>query len=142
MPFKDVPDARRRIMRAIRSSETKPEALLRSGLHRLGFRFRKNERALPGKPDIVFAARKKVIFVHGCFWHQHADCAKIKSSRVRTEYWEPKLARNVERDRENVEALRRLGWSTKIIWECEIKRNLQATVSEAKEFLQVTTPAP
>ena len=94
--FEDVPPGRRRIMRAVRSSETKPEAIVRARLHRLGFRFRKNVRTLPGKPDIVFVSRRKAIFVHGCFWHQHSSCGKITQSKVRTDYWRPKLARNTD----------------------------------------------
>ena len=94
--FKDVPERTRKTMRAIRSTETKPERLLRSLLHRAGCRFRKNVKGVPGSPDIAIKRRKRAIFVHGCFWHQHTGCKHAKVPRTRPEYWVPKLERIAE----------------------------------------------
>ena len=99
----------------------KPEMLVRSLAHRLGFRFRLHRRDLPGSPDLVFPAKKKVIFVHGCFWHQHQTCREGRLPGSRQEYWVPKLTRNVERDARNTVLLREAGWKVLTIWECEIK---------------------
>jgi DNA mismatch endonuclease Vsr len=132
--FADVPDGRRRIMRAIRSAETAPERALRSQLHAAGFRFKKNVRGLPGRPDVVFSARKKVIFVHGCFWHAHSQCANAAIPRTRTDYWKAKLDRNVARDKENIRALHQAGWQAYVVWECELA-NLAARPRRLFEFL-------
>lgn len=117
------PEAQRRIMQAIRSKNTKPELLVRRLVHRMGYRYRLHRADLPGKPDLVFAARRKVIFVHGCFWHSHDDpsCPDGGTPRANTEYWLPKLARNRERDRANLEALAALGWDVLLIWDCETR---------------------
>lgn len=118
--FAEVPEGRRRIMRAIRGVDTAPEREIRSLLHSLGYRFRKNVKGMPGRPDVVFTAKRKVIFIHGCFWHSHQGCANSAVPRTRTDYWQAKLNRNAERDRENVEALRAAGWDVCVIWECEL----------------------
>lgn len=97
----------------------KPEMTVRSMVHRLGYRYRLHCSALPGKPDLVFAARRKVIFVHGCFWHQHSGCGRAHVPRTNLDYWLPKLERNRTRDREAAEALAGLGWRCLVIWECE-----------------------
>lgn len=120
--FADVPEARRRIMRAIRSQDTTPEASVRSRLHRLGYRFRKNLTSLPGRPDVAFTRRRKAVFIHGCFWHSHQGCTNSRVPRTRVEYWTTKLARTVERDHAQQVALRSLGWDVKVIWECEVRR--------------------
>ncbi len=109
-------------MSRIRSRDTRPEILVRSLLHRMGFRFRLHVRALPGRPDIVLPHHRTVIFVHGCFWHQHQGCVDGKRPATRTGYWEPKLARNVTRDTEHRAVLRALGWKVIVIWECEALR--------------------
>jgi DNA mismatch endonuclease, patch repair protein len=108
-------------MRGNRSSNTRPEIRVRQLLFRLGYRYRTCKGGLPGRPDICFSARQKVIFVHGCFWHQHADtgCPLKTHPRSNLAYWTAKLERNVQRDRRNQKELRRLGWSTLTIWECE-----------------------
>ena len=108
-------------MRAIRSKDTKSELLIRSFLHRVGYRFRTHFKDLPGKPDIVFTKRKKIIFIHGCFWHQHSskNCRDSKLPSTNIEYWHPKLERTVKRDKEHLKALKKLGWEILIIWECE-----------------------
>ncbi len=107
-------------MARIRKVDTKPEMLVRRMLHGLGYRYRLHRRDLPGNPDIVFASRRRVIFVHGCFWHQHNCRLGAKQPRTRPEYWLPKLQRNKDRDTRNLKALRALKWKTLIIWECEL----------------------
>ena len=115
-----VDAARSRIMRAIKQKNTKPELAVRRLLHAMGFRFRLHRRDLPGRPDIVLPRRKTVIFVHGCFWHQHAGCRLANVPRTRTEYWLPKLARNQERDASAQALLEELGWRVLVVWECEL----------------------
>jgi DNA mismatch endonuclease, patch repair protein len=118
----DKLDAQRRSenMRRIKSKNTKPEVLLRSLLHRQGYRFRIHCKDLPGKPDIVFPGRRKVVFVHGCFWHQHQDCREGRIPSSRQDYWGPKLKRNRERDAAAIAELRERGWEVEIVWECEV----------------------
>src|SRR5258707_1318924 len=101
---------RSEIMARIRSKDTKPEMLVRRMLHGLGYRYALHRRDLPGAPDLVFPARRKVILVHGCFWHQHKKCVDGRLPKSREDYWEPKLMRNVDRDRRNASKLRRDGW--------------------------------
>src|SRR6202034_1842544 len=107
-------------MRQIRSENTAPELLLRKILHRLGYRFRLHRKDLPGKPDLVFASRRKVIFVHGCFWHSHG-CRYAHTPKSNLEYWMPKLSRNQVRDKKSIEALTAEGWEALVIWECDTK---------------------
>lgn len=133
--FEDVPERTRRTMRAIRSTDTKPERKLRSMLHRAGYRFRKNVKGIPGSPDIVFRRRKKAIFVHGCFWHQHPGCRHAKLPRTRQEYWLPKLARIEERYKENLGALAKDGWSTLHIWECELEEHMEEVRERVTGFV-------
>ena len=105
-------------MRAIRSKDMRPELKVRSIVHRLGYRFRLHRKDLPGKPDLVFTSRRKVIFVHGCFWHSHG-CKVSHTPKSNSGYWGPKLERNEFRDRRNIEALSAAGWNSLVIWECE-----------------------
>ncbi|QLQ20182.1 MAG: DNA mismatch endonuclease Vsr [Exiguobacterium profundum] len=118
-----TPTQRSENMRRIRSKGTGPELLVRKLCHALGYRFRLHRKDLPGKPDLVFPGRKAVIFVHGCFWHQHPSetCPKKNSPKSNLAYWEPKLTRNVQRDGVNQAALVENGWSVLIIWECQTK---------------------
>lgn len=118
----DVVDTatRSRMMSGIRGKDTKPEKLIRSGLHRLGFRYRLHGKDLPGKPDLVLPKSKAVIFVHGCFWHFH-DCHLFKMPSSRSDFWRQKLARNRERDGEHSAKLTELGWRSLVIWECALK---------------------
>jgi len=116
-----TPEQRSRNMAAIRGRDTKPEMVVRSLVHAMGYRYRLHRRDLPGKPDLVFSGLRKVIFVHGCFWHMH-DCSY---GRVRpatnAEFWHAKRGGNVERDRKNTAELRRAGWRALVVWECETR---------------------
>jgi DNA mismatch endonuclease, patch repair protein len=124
-------------MRAIRAKDTKPEMLVRSLTHCLGFRFRLHSERLPGKPDLVFTGRRKVIFVHGCFWHQHPSksCTHNKLPKKNAHYWIPKLTRNTQRDAENIRDLQLLGWKALVVWECETK-DAGKLASRIKNFLR------
>lgn len=115
------PEARSAHMRRIRKHDTKPELVVRRLAHALGLRFRLHRRDLPGTPDIVFPRHRKVVQVHGCFWHQHEGCRLARQPKSRLDYWLPKLARNVTRDRVAAEKLAELGWEALTIWECETK---------------------
>ena len=108
-------------MAANKGKNTKPEVELRSLLHSLGYRFRIHGRQLPGTPDVVFSARRKVIWLHGCFWHSHPGCRFATKPKTRADFWEAKLARNVERDAEHQERLRQMGWQSLVVWECDLK---------------------
>jgi DNA mismatch endonuclease (patch repair protein) len=107
-------------MRAIRSKDMLPELTVRSAAHRLGYRFRLHREGLPGKPDLVFGSRRKVIFVHGCFWHSH-NCKSAHIPKSNQAYWVPKLERNRLRDAKNTETLEADGWQVLVIWECETR---------------------
>ena len=120
-------------MRRIRSKDTAPELIVRGLVHSLGYRFRLHRADLPGRPDLVFPSRKKVIFVHGCFWHQHI-CISRKP-RSNQQYWLPKLQRNVARDAQHKSDLRRLGWRCLVVWECEVK-NEASLIRTVRRFLQ------
>lgn len=113
-------EQRQRNMRRIRAKDTKPEMLLRRGLHNVGLRFRLHKAALPGRPDLVFPRHHAVILVHGCFWHGH-DCPLFKQPTTRPEFWEAKIAGNRERDQRTELALRELGWRVLTVWECCLK---------------------
>ncbi|MBC2606975.1 DNA mismatch endonuclease Vsr [Pelagicoccus albus] len=113
------------VMSRVRGKHTKPERLVRSLLHRLGYRFTVNgpkNKNLPGKPDIVLPARKCVIFVHGCFWHRHQNCRIATTPKSNVAYWQEKFERNVERDRTAQSVLAESGWRVIVIWECELKQ--------------------
>ena len=114
-------EARSLNMSKIRSKDTGPEKFIRSALFRLGYRFRINRKDLPGKPDIVLPKKKAVIFVQGCFWHQHKVCSRAVLPKSRDEYWHTKLAKNIERDYENKEKLLKAGWRVLWVWECSLK---------------------
>lgn len=105
-------------MQSVKSKDTKPEMAVRRLLHSRGYRYRLHRKDLPGKPDIVFPGRKKAIFVHGCFWHWHG-CAKGQLPKSRLDYWQPKLAKNIERDRTKQEQLESQGWQVLVVWQCE-----------------------
>lgn len=108
-------------MRAVKGKNTGPEMIVRRLVHALGYRYRLHRKDLPGKPDLVFPARRGVIFVHGCFWHQH-DCPRgARSPKSNRDYWLPKLRRNRERDAKNQARLKEEGWKVLVVWECETK---------------------
>lgn len=123
MADKITPEHRSWNMSRVRSKDTKVEVKVRSVLHRLGFRFRKNVRTLPGKPDIVLPKHKTVVFVNGCFWHQHPNCNKSHLPRSNVSFWKDKLTRTVARDSANRDQLEQAGWRVIYIWECETKQN-------------------
>ena len=133
--FPDVEPIIRQRMAQIRSSGTRPEIAVRQLLHRRGYRYRLYRKDLPGKPDIVFPSRHKVVFVHGCFWHRHSCPLARSIPSTRQEYWIPKFKRTIERDEANIRALARLGWETMVVWECETK-HLAALQERLEEFLQ------
>lgn len=108
-------------MSSVKGKNTKPERVVRSLLHRSGFRFRLHRKDLPGCPDIVLPKYKTVIFVHGCFWHRHSGCPRTTTPKTNVDSWEKKFADNVARDERNRTALEELGWKVIVIWECEIK---------------------
>jgi DNA mismatch endonuclease (patch repair protein) len=113
---------RSEIMRAVKSENTGPEEIVRSMVHRLGFRFRLHRKDLPGKPDLVFPKLKKVIFVHGCFWHGHR-CSRGNRVPVHNRaYWIEKIEKNRQRDRKAARLLRQLGWGRMVVWECSLKK--------------------
>ena len=107
------------LMSRIGQKDTKPELLVRNLLHGLGYRYRLHRRELPGTPDICFPGRRKVIFVHGCFWHRHVGCRRTTTPKTRTTFWEEKFKQNVARDRRNIAALEEQGWNTLTVWGCE-----------------------
>lgn len=132
-----TPEQRSENMRRITSKGTKPEMVVRRLAHRLGYRFRLHKSDLPGNPDMVFSSRRKVIFVHGCFWHQHPDknCKVAHRPKSNLDYWLPKLQRNVKRDVVNRAALKEMGWDSLVIWECEVKAQTDLE-SRLRNFLE------
>jgi DNA mismatch endonuclease (patch repair protein) len=121
-------------MRRIKSRDTVPEMIVRKLVHKLGFRFRLHRKDLPGRPDLVFVAARKIIFVHGCFWHQHAKCADGRPPRSRKQYWLRKLESNKKRDQVVVRKLVKSNWQVLVIWECET-REQGKIVKKLKDFL-------
>ena len=113
-------EQRSRTMRAVKDRDTKPEMAVRRLLHRMGYRYRLHQKDLPGKPDIVFGPRRKVIFVHGCFWHGHSCKRGNRLPRTNAEYWQTKIARNVERHLGQLGELTEAGWTGLTLWECEL----------------------
>ena len=128
-----TPDQRSRLMSRIRSRDTTPELVVRSMLHRMGYRFRLHRKDLPGKPDVVLPRHRKVVLVHGCFWHGHG-CKLGPVPKSNQGYWSPKIAGNRARDARNALALAELGWQVLELWECEI-RDLKGTERRIKEFM-------
>jgi len=127
--------ARSYLMARVKGKNTKPELIVRSAAHSLGYRFRLHKRDLPGTPDIVFAGRRKVIFVHGCFWHRHDQCHKASTPKTRRSFWENKFQANMARDQRNVQMLQNEGWKVLTVWECQV-RNLSALKEVLHNFLR------
>ena len=138
----DVVDkaTRSRMMSGIRGKNTKPELLVRRYLHGRGLRFRLHAAALPGKPDIVLPRYRKVVFVHGCFWHHHAGCKYATLPSSRAEFWANKLSENVARDQYQIAALEGLGWRVLIVWECELRDGVTRLESLYSEILEGGVP--
>ncbi|QVL50900.1 MAG: DNA mismatch endonuclease Vsr [Thiocapsa sp.] len=124
-----TPAQRSRLMARVVGKDTKPEWILRSALHRLGFRYRLGGGGLPGRPDLILPKYRAVVFVHGCFWHHHADCKRATLPRTNASFWKEKLERNVARDAEAIAALEAAGWGVVVVWECELYRDPVAAVS-------------
>lgn len=116
-----TPEARSALMGRVRGADTGPEIAVRRLVHGLGLRFRLHRSDLPGRPDLVFPGRRTVLFVHGCFWHRHANCRRATMPASNKRYWSAKFQRNQERDRDTARALRRLGWRVVVVWECELR---------------------
>ena len=125
-------------MSRIQGKNTKPELVGRSLLHRMGYRFRLHRKDLPGRPDVVLPGRNVVVFVHGCFWHQHARCKYASIPKSKQEYWVKKLSDNVRRDKKNRRRLKKNGWQVGVIWECET-RDEAAVVKRIQKILPSTT---
>lgn len=120
-------------MSSIRSVSTKPEVKLRHGLWRRGFRYKKNDKSLPGTPDVVLPKYKSVVFIHGCFWHGHLGCKKYVVPKSNTEFWIEKVSKNKQRDENVWRQLEAKGWSVIVVWECEIeKRNFSETLDRVE----------
>lgn len=123
-------------MGRVRSKNTKPEMVVRRLVHSLGFRYRLHRGDLPGKPDLVFPSRRKIIFVHGCFWHRHSRaCPLTRLPKSKLDFWRAKLEKNRIRDRENFRLLRKAGWAILVVWECEVG-DLDEMTSRIVAFLQ------
>lgn len=133
-----TPEQRSWNMAQIKGKNTKPELMVRSMLHRAGYRFTVNgplNKNLPGKPDIVLPKYKTVIFVHGCFWHRHKDCKDATTPKTRTEWWQEKFDKNTARDRRNQKELKSLGWNVIIIWTCQLEKNPTTVLRKAERSL-------
>lgn len=129
-----TPSRRSWNMSRIRSGNTKPERIVRSLLHRMGFRFRLHRKDLPGTPDIVLPKYHSVVFVHGCFWHRHEGCKKCTTPKTNTEFWLEKFRKNVERDKRVQQELEGMGWHVIVVWACETK-NLEELAKRLFEEL-------
>jgi DNA mismatch endonuclease (patch repair protein) len=115
------------IMAAVHSEDTGPEMAVRRIVRGLGYRYRLHVVALPGKPDLVFPSRRKIVFVHGCFWHRHGNCRYATSPKTRKAFWSAKFAANVERDRRAKRELKRMGWAVLTVWQCELRKLVRLT---------------
>lgn len=123
-------------MRAVKSKDTKPEMIVRRMVHAMGYRYRLHGRELSGKPDLVFAGRRKVIFVHGCFWHGHNCSRGARQPKANGEYWKAKIARNAQRDMANAIVLQKNNWQVMTVWECETRLSERKLLEQRlREFL-------
>lgn len=129
------PEKRSELMSRVRGKDTRPEMIVRRTVYGLGYRYRLHDKRLPGKPDLVFPGRRRVIFMHGCFWHRH-DCARATMPKSNSEYWILKFERNVMRDAAVLRALQESGWRALVIWECDTK-DRDLLVRKLQSFLNV-----
>ena len=134
-----TPEQRRLVMSRIRGKDTKPEMVLRRGLHGRGLRYRLHGAEMPGRPDMVFPRHQAVLFVHGCFWHGHG-CSLFRWPKTRATFWRTKINRNMERDRDALAALKAHGWRALVVWECALRgrhrRTMQDVLSRAEVFIR------
>jgi DNA mismatch endonuclease (patch repair protein) len=130
-----TPEARSALMSRIRGKDTKPELAVRRMLHAMGYRFRLHRKDLPGRPDIVFPGRRKVIFVHGCFWHGHEGCRLAARPSTRADFWAAKIDGNRARDARNLASLRDAGWEAHVLWECGIEGHHDTLAARVSAFL-------
>ncbi len=130
MADKISPEHRSWNMSRIKGKDTKIEVMVRQYLFHYGFRFRKNDKRYPGKPDVVLPKYKTAIFVHGCFWHRHEGCKLATIPKTRTEFWMEKFAKNVANDKKHYEQLRDMGWNVIVIWECELENDFKTTMEK------------
>jgi len=121
-------------MRKVGSKDTTPEMIVRKIAYKLGYRYRLHRKELPGNPDLAFIGRRKVIFVHGCFWHGHSMCKRARIPKTNRAYWSDKISKNTRRDEASLLALREMGWRAMVIWECEL-HDLRTLPMRIKEFL-------
>lgn len=126
------------LMSRVRSADTKPEWILRCGLHRLGFRYRLGNRQLPGRPDLVFPKYRAAVFVHGCYWHRHPGCKRATMPKSNTAFWRAKFSENEARDRRKVRELREQGWRVLVVWECELIERTVETIRRVALWVQGT----
>ena len=130
-----TPAQRSERMSRVRSKDTKPEMLVRSLVHKMGYRYRLHARDLPGKPDLVFPSRGKIIFIHGCFWHRHGTCKYTRWPKSKLDFWKPKLEANRRRDQAVRRSLRRTGWKLIVVWECQLA-NAAKLGTRLRKFLE------
>lgn len=138
MTDKLSPEQRSEIMSRVRGKNTAPEVLLRSALHRAGFRYSLCRKDFPGKPDIVFTSRHKIIFIHGCFWHGHENCNQGGLSKSNQAFWKEKIAKNRARDRRVTDELVAAGWQVLVVWSCSLRsvRKISDTIARVTRFLE------
>lgn len=130
-----APERRSEIMGRVRGKNTQPELVLRRLVYAAGYRYRLHRRDLPGTPDLIFAGRRKVLFVHGCFWHRHENCPSTRTPKSKVEFWTSKFERTRARDSEVLAALTSLGWTTLVVWECELARP-EVVMKRVQMFLE------
>lgn len=131
------PAQRSALMARIGPKDSKPEMIVRRLLHRIGYRYRLHRRDLPGTPDIVFPSKRKVIFVHGCFWHRHPGCRAASMPKTRPEFWQRKFHNNIERDAQKIAQLSHQGWESLVIWSCEVG-DTETLMVKLRDFLNVS----
>lgn len=129
MPDVFSPKTRSTIMSRIKGRDTNPERIVRSIIHRMGYRFRLHAKELPGKPDIVLPKHKKLVFVNGCFWHGHKGCKRAKIPATNTTFWLKKINSNIARDKKKLKELKKLGWKPLVVWQCQLRDKQELTMS-------------